>query len=638
VDDERTEVVFANSTQTLLTRFVTSSNWTKPKDYTTKNTEQSGKAPFSYERDSSLSLFNFKVTNTSQEIKQLTEKFWDKDKYQIHRLCFQGNLAAVKATIENSSTDFNLNVKNKLGLTALDCAIEGKKSDIIKFILTDPRWNINSGGSNKRSSLNYAVQASNYSAAEDIINSHKSVNFNILDDSGNNVLHLLMDKLYYQKNNKVIELMKLIFSKLSVCHRHLFIQQNHDMYTPLHWAIRSKNKFGIVEFINLIKMNDFGIDEILKCPAGYDRLPIVHYFAIVLKAHETDYILERWKEIKLFERDHRGVIANLFEYNSNNNFDNFKRWALVKHQQRVFFERFQKPWRSYHKILKAEKDVAKIKWKTNVESEYHSYTAVLKNLRKINTKQMIQSKRLAYRRNLKSQKFCKIEQKQLCNDTQIYEDTIWDINLDIEACNNQVLDSEENESEETTAIGSGSGIHSLINNMKINPRKKAEIDVSHESKIKSENISTEDDPFLEDDVTTRKINFFTKSSSRKSEEKPRRVYTQYDLKATPRRHLCSDNTRIIYTPYLIDFADMLKIKRDTVLSHLSENTKKQKVNERKLTYLLSEVSEVQHIPTWQILIDIMTMSNINKDLLVHIKELSIKIKAKCKSEENILKS
>jgi hypothetical protein len=83
---------------------------------------------------------------------------------------------------------------------------------------------------------------------------------------------------------------------------------------------------------------------------------------------------------------------------------------------------------------------------------------------------------------------------------------------------------------------------------------------------------------------------------------------------------------------------MLKIKRDTVLSHLSENTKKQKVNERKLTYLLSEVSEVQHIPTWQILIDIMTMSNINKDLLVHIKELSIKIKAKCKSEENILKS
>ena len=379
IGDEREEVVLANSTQTLLTRFV--SNGTMVKDLLSNDNNPK---LFNYQsthkkNENSWSLSNFKVNDSEYEVKYISERTYQQHKYELHKACFKGDLEAVKRICTRESSNINLNLKNKLGLTALDCAVEGKRKDIVRYLLEDVRWNINTGGADKRSSLNFAIQISNFSAAEDILNSHKFIDLNIVDDLGNNVFHTILDKYYNQTNEKLSKILEMLFEKMSYWHQYLFTQLNNDLFTPLHIAVRSRNKQAVDEFLTLSKEYRFFTEKIVKIPAGFDELPLIHYFGLMLKGYQSDYILSRHPEINIFERDPKHISAQFFEYFSNNNFDNHRRWFLFKHQKRIFHEKFQnKILRSYKKIIKAERDFSKMVCGKRLESGYHTYTDVLK--------------------------------------------------------------------------------------------------------------------------------------------------------------------------------------------------------------------------------------------------------------------
>jgi hypothetical protein len=515
----------------------------------------------------------------------------------------------VKSILSRVDSDFNLNQKNKLGLTALDWAIEGRKKDVVNFLLENPRWNINTGGSNKRCSLNFAIQAANYSAAEDILNSSKAVNFNILDDSNNNVFHILMDKFFNQRSQRVLDLMKLLFNKISICHKYLLSQYNSDMHTPLHWVLRTRNKLGIVEYLKSVKEYNYDFDKIISQPAGYDRFPLIHYFGITLKTHEADYVFHRFSEINLFARDDRGVTANLFECYSSNNFDNSKRWALIKHQQKMLTQKFQKSFRSYAKIKNVEQ---------YDNSEYHAYTTVLRKLRQHNQKSLIKKKREMYKFRLETANFWRLDKKEIANDT-IYEDTlVYDTKPQ--------LQEEEIESEDTTAVGTSWGIHHLVNTMKINPRRKTEIDSSHASKMKSDHFSTEDDPFWDIDNISR-FDYFNRK------EKKKWKYVPYGLSTTPRRALTPSGLRLP-SPFISPpFLDLMKFKKSLVVNLMSPSVNMNALVSQ-LLFQINDFSEITHLPTWTLIIDILTLIPINKDLLLRIKELSLNIRKKWSDKEN----
>lgn len=182
--------------------------------------------------------------------------------------------------------------------------------------------------------------------------------------------------------------LETLMEKISPCHTYLFTQYNQDMLTPLHCAIRSKNKEAVIELLSLTKKLGFYSEKVITATVGRDELPLIHFLGIMLKAYEIDKILHRNLEINLFERDTRGNPATFFEYYANNNFDNHKKWVLMKQQQRVYFNKFQKPCRSYKKICAAEIEFTKtVCSQSQSQSEYHTYTQVLKKLRSNNAKQ-----------------------------------------------------------------------------------------------------------------------------------------------------------------------------------------------------------------------------------------------------------
>lgn len=129
--------------------------------------------------DNSWSFTNFKVNDSGHEIKYMSDRAVNNHKFELHKACFKGDIETVHRILLKPNSSINLNLKNKLGLTALDCAIEGKRKDIVRYILKDVRCNINTGGAEKRSSLNFAIQINNYAAGEDILNSHKYLDLNI---------------------------------------------------------------------------------------------------------------------------------------------------------------------------------------------------------------------------------------------------------------------------------------------------------------------------------------------------------------------------------------------------------------------------------------------------------------------------
>lgn len=139
IGDEREEVVVANSTQTLLTRFVTNGNSVRDLAAFKKNYNLTTYRPQTTNDDTSWSFTHFKVSDSSQEVNYMSERVVDNYKFKLHKACFKGDVEQVKSILNNSDSDLNLNLKNKLGLTALDCAIEGRRREVVKLLLNDPR-------------------------------------------------------------------------------------------------------------------------------------------------------------------------------------------------------------------------------------------------------------------------------------------------------------------------------------------------------------------------------------------------------------------------------------------------------------------------------------------------------------------
>lgn len=321
---------------------------------------------------------------------------------------------------------------------------------------------------------------------------------------------------------------------------------------------------------------------------GLDEFPLIHFLGIMLKAYEIDYILHRNSEIKLFERDNRGNPATFFEYYANNNFDNHKKWVLMKHQQKVFFNKFQKPCRSYKKICIAQNDFTKtVCSPSQPESEYHTFTQVLKKLRSNNARQAETQRSIRQRKMKRMCELKKLTQKEIDNDTEIGEETV----LEYSTAKKHFADSpkasafEEIESEETTAVGGPSCLENLLNNMVMNPRKKMEIDSSCEFNKKSENISTEGD-LDEEENNAKKINYFSKPSTKIGETKCSRKQFRYDLQATPRRVNIFQNYRVIQETFFLDFNRLIRIKKELITSHLLHNFIQEKMIEKEVTDVL----------------------------------------------------
>lgn len=277
------------------------------------------------------------------------------------------------------------------------------------------------------------------------------------------------------------------------------------MFTPLHCAVRSRNRQAVVEFLSLAKKFGHFTDRIITIKAGYDELPLIHLLGAIMKGYETNYILHNHPEIDVFARDTRGTPAVLFEYFANNNFDNHRRWVLFKHQKKIYFQKFQKSLRSYDKIVKAELEYVKSCRCLHKlpESKYHSYTDVLKVLKQNNSRDMNKRWKLKQKRLKQVDNSRKLNQVEISPEHNLMSDeTIIDYD-------GKMNSSFTPESDETTAAESTT-INNLLCHMVMNPKRKREIDHTF-SQGKSENITTEEDP-LDQEAHVKGINFFSKQS------------------------------------------------------------------------------------------------------------------------------
>ncbi|CAI2381131.1 unnamed protein product [Moneuplotes crassus] len=419
--------------------------------------------------------------------------------------CFEGDSEIVNRILTKPNSVINLNLKNKLGLTALDRAIEGKREEIIKILLNDVRCNVNTGGGEKRSALNFAVHILSPSATKSILNSSKFIDFNIVDDKGNNVFHILFDKYCDENSQKCTQVLEMLFKSISPSHQYLFTQYNQNMLSPLHCAVRSRNKLAVAQFLTLIKQNNYFSEKITSIPVGFDEYPLIHFFGITLKSYESEYILRKHPEINIMARDNRGIPAILFEYFCNNNIDNHKRWFLFKHLKRIYSAKFLKPQRSYKRIVHLEREFTRVTRMAHKQSEYHTYTKVLTQ------KYPLVRNRVSHFKKTRKH-FKKMLQKEIENDyieeicvefseekTQPLETFTSNIRTKYKKkCEKYTRkfhpkesfsDTEDEHFSSTkTAAGFGS-LNNFLNNMMINPKNKIEIDMSQDLLVKTENIS-----------------------------------------------------------------------------------------------------------------------------------------------------
>jgi len=377
---------------------------------------------------------------------------------------------------------------------------------------------------NNGSSLNLAIQTGNYPAVAEILRSNRWIDLGVYDNYGNNIFHLMMEKHFNKLSGSLTELeesesrlsskrilttskiLSMLIEKVSKGFRYLFSQYNNEMLTPLQVAIAHKNKHGFIELLKILREKDLCTKEMLNLPAGYDCLPLINFFGVMFKAHEINDILHENPEINIFQRDIGWMPPALFEYYANNNFDNHRKWVVLKHQNKIISSKFLKPNRSYSKIIKVENKYAKLTiMKNQNESDIHTYADVLRQLRNNNMKEIAIRHSIRHRQLKKVCNRAKLLQKEITHETEIFGDTL------------QVFSDEENNyfskkctdfddwiSEDTT-VGGNYPIEHLLNNMKMNPRKKEQIDSSYDNK-KSENISTEEEAYVECD-TAKKLNF-----------------------------------------------------------------------------------------------------------------------------------
>lgn len=123
----------------------------------------------------------------------------------------------------------------------------------------------------------------------------------------------------------------------------LLTQYNQEMLTPFHRVIKTKDTVKINNFISTLKQYNVYTSEVITAGVGHDKQPLIHFLGVILKPMQIDEVLHNNPEIDLFSRNKRCQPTILFDCYSNNNFDNHKRWVVLKHQRRVLMNKFQKP-------------------------------------------------------------------------------------------------------------------------------------------------------------------------------------------------------------------------------------------------------------------------------------------------------
>lgn len=137
IGDERDEVAMANDTQGLHTRFVSQNTVSTTVDPVGKRMKPTPYVVQNIKNENSMSFSNFRINDSNHDLPLMNDH--TQYKYELHKACYDGDLVTTKLIVNKPNSNINLNLKNKLGLTALDRAIEGKRNRIVNFLLNDVR-------------------------------------------------------------------------------------------------------------------------------------------------------------------------------------------------------------------------------------------------------------------------------------------------------------------------------------------------------------------------------------------------------------------------------------------------------------------------------------------------------------------
>ena len=117
------------------------------------------------------------------------------------------------------------------------------------------------------------------------------------------------------------------------------------------------------------------------------------------------------------------------------------------------------------------------------------------------------------------------------------------------------------------------------------------------------------------------INFFSKPITKISEPKRVPKAFRYDLSLTTQR-VNIGKQRIITTRNLCDFQTLLTLKRATSSSILRKDIKREEyVRKEIIKIMLNYESYYIHIPSWNIIFDILLMMNLDQNILTELKEV-----------------
>ena len=423
IGDEREEIIETNKTQTMLTRFFTNRNYEDELVASKQNFTYSTKFPNSGKFDNQMSFNEFKTNNSNKNNNFVTS--W---------------------TSISSKQVFNYELFQNIN--------EGSKSSH-----SVSRWDRNKQKDNFSKDSSYST--SDFAEV--------SIIQRFMFDPAENLQNLL----------EYVKRVPLKLTNLNL----LLTQYNHEMLTPFHRVIKSKDANKINNFISLLKQHNVFTNEIFLAGVGHDKQPLIHFLGVILKPAQIDEILHNNHEIDLFSRNKRVQPPILFDCYANNNFDNHKRWVILKHQKRVWINKFQKPWRTIQKIRRADRDFLRgvhfkpvAKMQSNFcsddhtfESEIHTYSDVLKILRANNIKDMEIKRMLKLRMMKKAMNRAKILQKEIANETEIFEGTFVedsDLNSVISDQANETFEDQTEDTQPKSNI-----IHGALSHMILCPKK-----------------------------------------------------------------------------------------------------------------------------------------------------------------------
>jgi hypothetical protein len=85
IGDEREEVIMANDTPTMLTRFVSNGNYVRDLLSVDNNVNLCTYRPKDRINDNSCSFTNFKLNEFGQEVKYMSERVGNHHKFELHK-------------------------------------------------------------------------------------------------------------------------------------------------------------------------------------------------------------------------------------------------------------------------------------------------------------------------------------------------------------------------------------------------------------------------------------------------------------------------------------------------------------------------------------------------------------------------